>query len=308
MVVEHFRERGFLHLGFCGFTGVDYSDLRARLLSEESSRCGIRCEVYAPPTVAQHAYTVEYEQDGMKAEDHLVGWLDRLAKPIGIMACNDIRGQQVLNACRRAGIAVPEQVAVIGVDNDEVLCGLSDPPLSSVAPDTRRLGYEAAALLDRLMSGEEVQQKDFYAEPLGIVTRRSTDTLVIPHPGAARALSFLRRHFQERITLKDLAADLQVTLRSIQDVFKLHTGRSLHEELDRLRVGRARDLLQDTRLKLETVAAACGFSNLRHFRRTFRRQTGLTPQQHRRELKSMQRVGQAAAPLESVAEYKALKR
>jgi LacI family transcriptional regulator len=153
------------------------------------------------------------------------------------------------------------------------------------------MGYEAAALLDRLMAGETVEQKDFYTEPLGIVTRRSTDTLVIPHGGAARALSFLRRHYQEPITLKDLAADLQVTLRSIQDVFKAHTGRSLHEELDRLRVARARDLLQDSRLKLETVAAACGFSNPRHFRRTFYRQTGQTPQQHRRELKKAVRVG-----------------
>ncbi len=285
LVVEHFLERGFEHFGFCGFPGVDYSDIRAELLRKDLAPRGLNCDVYAPPKAAPHLWTVEFEEEGLESEDDLAQWLKRLPKPAGIMACNDVRGQQVLNACRQAGIAVPEQVAVVGVDNDEVLCGLSDPPLSSVAPDTRRIGYEAAALLDRLMRRENVDQTDSYIEPLGIVTRRSTDTLVIPHAGAARALSFLRRHFQERITLKDVAADLRVTLRSIQDAFKTHVGRSLHGELDRLRVERAKDRLQDASLKLEAVAIACGFSNPRHFRRTFLRETGLTPQQYRRDLK-----------------------
>ncbi len=290
LVVEHFRERGFHHFGFCGFPGVDYSDMRAELLAKELAGRNLMCEWYNPPKAASHHYTVDYEQDGMEFEDHLTQWLERLPKPVGIMACNDIRGQQVLNACRRVGIAVPEHVAVIGVDNDEVLCELSDPPLSSVMPDTRRIGYEAAALLDKLMRREMIEHKDFYAEPLGIVTRRSTDTLVIPHAGAAQALSFLRRHYQERITLKDLSANLKVTLRSIQDVFKAHVGRSLHGELDRLRVGRAKDLLQDSSLKLEAVASACGFSDLRHFRRTFLRETGQTPQQYRRDLRVIRRA------------------
>jgi LacI family transcriptional regulator len=290
LVVEHFRERGFHHFGFCGFPGVDYSDMRAGLLAKELAGHNLTYEWYNPPKADSHRYTVDYEQDGMEFEDHLIRWLERLPKPVGIMACNDIRGQQVLNACRRAGIAVPEQVAVIGVDNDEVLCELSDPPLSSVMPDTRRIGYEAAALLDKLMRGERIERSDFYVNPLGIVTRRSTDTLVIQHRGAAQALSFLRRHYHERITLKDLAANLRVSLRSIQDAFREHVGRSLHGELDHLRVDRAKDLLQDSTLKLEAVAAACGFTDLRHFRRTFLRETGRTPQQYRRDLRVTSRA------------------
>ena len=285
LVVEHLAERAFQHFGFCGFPGVDYSDVRSALLVQELALKGFTCHGYAPPVVAPHLWTVEFEQDGMASEDHLAAWLEVLPKPIAIMACNDIRGQQVLNACRNAGIHVPDEVAVIGVDNDELLCGLSDPPLTSVAPDTRRIGYEAAALLDRLMQGERIPSKDFYIEPLGIVTRRSTDTLVIPHAGAARALSFLRRHYQEPITLKDLAAELQMTVRAIQDVFKAHVGRSLHGELDRLRVERAKALLRESVLKLEAVAAGCGFANARHFRRTFLRETGQTPRQYRRGLK-----------------------
>ena len=287
LVVEYFAECGFRHFGFCGFPGVDYSDVRGDLLAKELARRGLGCHAYAAPTTASHLWTVDFEQEGVGSEDCLVGWLDRLPKPVAILACNDIRGQQVLNACRNTGLAVPDQVAVVGVDNDELLCELSDPPLTSVAPNTRRIGYEAAALLDRLMRGKKVPTKDFYIPPLGIVTRRSTDTLVIPHAEAARALSFLRRHYQEPITLKDLAAELQVTLRSIQDLFKTHVGRTLHGELDRLRVERAKTLLRNSTLKLEAVAAGCGFSNARHFRRTYLRETGQTPQQYRRGLKRL---------------------
>jgi len=282
LVIEHFLERAFQHFGFCGFPGVDYSDRRAFLLRTELAVRGFACHVHTPPTAAPHQWTIEFEQEGMASEEHLTNWLVGLPKPIGIMACNDIRGQQVLNACRKANLRVPEAVAVVGVDDDEVLCGLSDPPLTSVAPDTRRIGYEAAALLDRLMKRETGEATDFYVPPLGIVTRRSTDTLVIAHPGVAQALSFLRRHYREPITLKDLAGELCVTVRSIQDVFKARVGCSLHEELDRLRVGRARELMRDSALKLETIAAACGFSDPRHFRRTFLRVTGQTPRQYRR--------------------------
>lgn len=289
LVVQHLRERGFEHFGFCGFPGVDYSDTRARLLTKELEREGYHCNVYQPPTAAAHVWTVDFEQAGMESESHLTEWLRGLPKPVGIMACNDVRGQQVINACRRGGIAVPEQAAVIGVDNDEVVCGLSDPPLTSVAPDTRRIGYQAAALLDRLMHGQKLRRNDFYVAPLGIVTRRSTDTLVIPHAGAMQALSFLRRHYQEPITLKNVAAELPVTLRSIQDIFKAHVGRSLHGELHRLRVRRAQELMLDFSHKLESIAAACGFSSSSHFRRTFLRETGKTPQEYRRALKSSSR-------------------
>ena len=127
------------------------------------------------------------------------------------MACNDIAGQQVLEVCRLAGLRVPDQVAVMGVDNDEVLCQLADPPLTSIAPDTLRIGYEAASLLDEMMAGKRPRHMDRYIEPLGIVPRRSTDTLVIPHAGAAQALSFLRRHFRDPITLKDLDSELPIS-------------------------------------------------------------------------------------------------
>lgn len=289
LVVGHFLERGFHHFAFWGFAGADYSERRESILKEQLAQRKATLHVYSPTPRSRKGWTIEYEQLEPELEQNGVRWLRKLPKPIAVMACNDIAGQQVLEVCRLAGLRVPDQVAVIGVDNDEVLCQLADPPLTSVAPDTVRIGYEAAALLDEMMAGKRQQQMDSYIEPIGIVPRRSTDTLVIPHAGAAQALSFLRRHFRDRITLKDLDNELPISLRSIQDAFKKHVGRSLHQELDRLRATFAKDLLREFGLKLQTVAVQCGFSNPRHFRRTFLRETGQTPQQYRRELKAAAR-------------------
>jgi LacI family transcriptional regulator len=286
LAVQHFQERGFQQFAFWGFAGADYSELRESVLKEQLAQRQMPLHVYSPMLRGRKAWTIEYEQLVPTLEENAMRWLQGLPKPVAVMACNDIAGQQVLEVCRLAGLSVPDQVAVIGVDNDEVLCQLADPPLTSVAPDTVRIGYEAAALLDQMMAGKNPERMDQYIEPLGIVPRRSTDTLVIPHAGAARALSFLRRHFRNPITLKDLDTELQVSLRSVQDAFKAHVGRSLHRELDRLRVTFAKELLREFALKLQTVAVQCGFSNPRHFRRTFLRETGQTPQQYRRQFKA----------------------
>jgi LacI family transcriptional regulator len=289
LALEHFLERGFRHFAFWGFAGADYSERRQAILKEQLAERRTLLHVYSPTARARKGWTIEFEQLEPELEQNGVRWLQRLPQPVAVMACNDIAGQQVLEVCRLAGLQVPDQVAVIGVDNDEVLCQLADPPLTSVAPDTVRIGYEAAALLDEMMAGKRPEHMDHYIEPLGIVPRRSTDTLVIPHAGAAQALSFLRRHFRDSITLKDVDSELQVSLRSVQDAFKRHVGRSLHRELDRLRATFARDLLREFSVKLQTVAVQCGFANPRHFRRTFLRETGQTPQQFRRELKAASR-------------------
>ena len=286
LVLEHFLERGFRHFGFWGFAGADYSERRQAILREQLRERKTPLHIYSPTPRARKGWTIEYEQFEPELEQNGVHWLRKLPKPVAVMACNDIAGQQVLEVCRLAELRVPDQVAVIGVDNDEVLCQLADPPLTSIAPDTVRIGYKAAALLDEMMAGKRPQHMDRYIKPLGIVPRRSTDTLVIPHAGAAQALSFLRRHYRDPITLKDLNSELPVSLRSIQDAFKKHVGRSLHQELDRLRTTFAKDLLREFNVKLHTVAVQCGFANPRHFRRAFLREIGQTPQQYRRELKA----------------------
>jgi LacI family transcriptional regulator len=176
---EHLRERGFRNFAFCGFNGADYSDERRDGFVSMVAEAGLPCHVYIADQPLARGDTAQFEGLGLKDGGLVANWIKTLARPIGVMACNDMRGQQVLDACRATGVAVPEEIAVIGVDNDEVLCSLSEPPLSSVVPDTERIGYEAAALLARMMSGEKVPPGEIFVPPGSIITRRSTDVLAM---------------------------------------------------------------------------------------------------------------------------------
>ena len=168
---EHLKERGFRHLAFCGFNGADYSDERRDGFVALVAQAGLACHVFADGQPAAHAATTQYEGLGLKDGGQVANWLRKLPRPLGVMACNDMRGQQVLDACRAIGLASPEEIAVIGADNDEVLCTLSDPPLSSVIPNTGRVGYEAAGLLAQMMAGRKAPapasfcgaQRDYHA-------------------------------------------------------------------------------------------------------------------------------------------------
>jgi LacI family transcriptional regulator len=216
-------------------------------------------------------------------EDEIGQWLLALPRPVGVMACYDIRARHVLDACRRVGLAVPDQVAVIGVDNDEFLCDLSDPPLSSVAPDTRRTGYEAAALLDRLMSGRERRRgQAIFVEPLGVVARRSTDVLALGDADVSAAVRFIREHACDGIAVKDLLAEVPLSRRVLEDRFRKLLGRTPHDEIARVRFERVRQLLRETRLPLAEIARRSGFRNAEYLATAFRRQLGTSPNAYRK--------------------------
>jgi LacI family transcriptional regulator len=199
------------------------------------------------------------------------------------MACYDIRARHVLDACRRVGLAVPDQVAVVGVDNDEFLCNLSDPPLSSVAPDTRRTGYEAAALLDRLMSGREKSRgQSTFVQPLGVVARRSTDVLALADPDVSAAVRFIREHACDGIAVKDVLDEVPLSRRVLEGRFRKLFGRTPHDEIARVRFERVRRLLRETSLPLAEVAQRSGFRNAEYLATAFRREFAMSPNDYRR--------------------------
>jgi LacI family transcriptional regulator len=215
-------------------------------------------------------------------EDELARWLLSLPRPVGVMASYDIRARHVLDACRRVGLAVPDQVAVIGVDNDEFLCNLSDPPITSVAPDTRRTGYEAAALLDRLMSAREKQRgQAVFVQPLGVVTRRSTDAFALGDPDVSAAVRFIREHAYHGITVKDVLAEVPVSRRVLEGRFRKLLGRTPHDEIARIRLERVRQLLRETRLSMDEIARRSGFRNGEYLATAFRREIGTSPNEYR---------------------------
>lgn len=283
LAAEHLRERGFRNFAFCGFVGTEFSDQRSTAFFEWLNRAGFACHVYAPPKTVPRALTTDYEADGLRYEPHVAQWLRALPKPVGLMACNDIRGQQILYACREMGITVPDEVAVIGVDNDELLCELCDPPLSSVAQDTEHAGYEAAAMLERMMAGRRAPKRPLYLPPLGIVARRSTDVLAISDRAIAGAVRFIREHACDGIDVGDLLDAVPMSRTVLERRFVKLVGHSPKAEILRVQMERAKELLATTDLRLEEIAAKVGYDHHEYFCVVFKRETGQTPGEFRRQ-------------------------
>lgn len=279
--VNHFLERGFRNFAYCGFMGADYSDNRSRAFVQFVEEAGFECHVFQPTRKPRPSGTRALELSGLNAEAEVARWVVDLPKPISLMACNDIRGQQVLNACRDAGIAVPEEVAVLGVDNDDVLCDLSYPTMSSVVPDTHAIGYEAAALLETMMSGDAPEEWALYIPPLGVVTRRSTDVLAIEDRQLARAVRFIREHACEGITVEDVLAEVPLSRSVFERRFAKLFGRTPKAEILRARLDRVKQLLAGTDVPLKQIATRAGFTHPEYMNVIFKERTGMTPGQYR---------------------------
>jgi LacI family transcriptional regulator len=283
LAADHLLERGFHHFAFCGFDGADYSDIRRDHFAGRIRAAGFPCHVFADPQRPQQATTLEYEEYGLKYEDRVARWLAQLPKPIGLMACNDIRGQQVINACRAIGVAVPDDVAVIGVDNDEVLCDLSDPPLTSVMPNTERIGSEAAALLDGLMAGKAPTKQPLCIEPSGVITRRSTEVLAVEDRHIAASVRFIREHACEGIDVGDILRVVPLSRSTLERRFVKALGRSPKDEILRVRLNRAKQLLTETDFTLPLIAEKVGFEHPEYLSVIFKKKSGVTPGQFRAE-------------------------
>jgi LacI family transcriptional regulator len=225
--------------------------------------------------------TAASEQQGVLYEAELADWLRHLPKPVGVLACNDVRGQQVLNACREAGLAVPDEVAVLGVDNSELVCNLSDPPLSSVDLNCEQIGYEAAALLARLLAGGRAKPRTRLLEPRGIVTRRSTDVLAIEDPETAAAVRLIRTRACEGLTVRQLLASCPLSSSSLERRFAQLLGRTPKAEILRVKVQRVQELLAHPDLSLAAIAARAGFKHPENLSFVFKQKTGLTAGQYR---------------------------
>ncbi|WP_165071338.1 XylR family transcriptional regulator [Paludisphaera rhizosphaerae] len=274
LAARHFQERGFRHLAYCGRPGARWSDLRRDAFRRRLEELGLSCQVYEPPRRAG-APSWEREQADVSR------WLASLPQPVGVLACNDIRGLQVLDACRRIDLAVPERVAVLGVDDDVALCELADPPLSSVDQDLDRIGYEAAALLDRLMAGGP-REAPILVEPLGVVPRLSTDVVAIDDPVVAEALRLLRLHACDGHGLDFVFERVGLSRRALERRFKERLGRTLLEEAHDVQLDRLRQLLAETDLKLDVVARKAGFHYIGYMCSFFKKRTGVTPGDYRR--------------------------
>lgn len=277
LAYQHLSDCGFRHVGFCGLPRGRsvWMDLRSDLFCDLARADGRPCHVFESP--ARKAATWEEEQEAIAA------WVSRLPRPVGVMACNDDRGQQVLDACRRVNVLVPEEVAVVGVDNDEILCGLSSPPLTSVDINTVQVGSEAAALLDRLMSGSRPPREPMLLAPRGVVPRESTDVLATDDRELATAVRYIRDHACGGLRVKELVRKTGLPRRSLERRMEKLLGRSPKEEITRVQIERAKRLLTDTDLTAAEIAEKCGYSQSKYFSQVFHDKVGLPPGAYRRK-------------------------
>lgn len=211
-------------------------------------------------------------------------WLHSLPKPVAVMAANDKRAHHVLEACRIHNIRVPWEVAVIGVDNDQLLCGLTSPPLSSVEQDAKRIGYEAAALLDRMMRGEKPRRKHFLIDPVEIVTRQSSDFMAVSDQAVAKAMAFIQTHAPDRVRVPAVLKDAAVSRSSLEARFKAAIGYTIHGAIRKVQLDQARRIITATNLPIKEVAVNTGFRSVQHMTTLFRQAFGKTPARYRDEI------------------------
>lgn len=279
LAAEHLLERKFRHYAFVGIAGRVWSTRREQGFCRRIAEAGFESLVYRPPA-RKRDRTWDREQAV------LAGWLAALPKPVGLMACNDDRGREVLEACRAADLKVPEQVAVVGVDDDELLCELADPPLSSVSLNAERGGYHAASLLDRMMRGKSRKPQRLVVEPLDVIARRSTDMMALDDPEVADAMRFIHHNATRPIRIEDIVEHLNISRRALEIRFQRALGRTIHSEIQMARLQRAQRLLMETDLPMPKVADVAGYGSASYLIQVFRQKFGMTPAKYRQRVRS----------------------
>jgi LacI family transcriptional regulator len=276
---EHFLTRGFKHFAYYICSGGPSEEIRAAEFTQALK--GHDVNVHPLDWASKPK---EQRANSRARMDWLTEKLIQLPKPIAVATEFDDRGAEVLQACVNAGLNVPEEVAVIGADNDELICDFAPVALSSVDTDVERQGYEAAALLDRMIDGEAAPKKAIQVPPLGVVSRKSSDMLGVQHPHVATALNRIWNHYQEPVTTEQLCKGIPMSYRRLHDAFVKHIGRTMAEELRRCRIEHAQRLLVEPEMYImEDIAERAGFSSAGQMARVFAHFVGKSPSQYRKD-------------------------
>jgi LacI family transcriptional regulator len=281
---EHLLSRGFKHFAYCGYGSLTSSSIKPKMLvwselrrasfQKSIEKAGFKVDTHCTLSAAAHAWPDELNK--------ITSWLESLPKPVGLMACNDDCGRQVIEACKLAELLVPDEVGVLAADNDELVCGLSNPPMSSVAINFERAGYEAALVLNDLLRGKTKAPVNISVAATHVVVRSSTDFVAITDRNLGKALQFIRDHLRENIMVSNIARVAGLSRRSLEMKFRREMKFSIHRYIRRMRTEQIVRLLMETELPVGEIAESLGFSDVQHFARYFRAGKGLSPLAFRR--------------------------
>jgi len=277
MAAEHLLERGFRRFGFFGIEGENWSEQRY------AGFCAAVAPVQSEVPICRLPRDTKGRRSWERAEDDIARWIAALPKPAGVLICSDQRGSQFLEACRRAGVSVPNDIAVVSVDNDEPLCEVCLPPLSSVEPGHLNVGYQAAALLDSMLRGGSASRKPLHVQPLETVTRQSSDTLAVADSRVGMALRLIRENAPSGMRIDDIAREVGLSRSVLQRRFRATLHCSIHQEILNVRIRHARELLATTEISLAAVAEQAGFKHQEYLGAVFRARVGKTPAQVRED-------------------------
>ena len=277
LAAEHFLGRQFRNFAFVGMDERAWSPPREQAFCDHIRAAGYSTHVYQQPKKARDR---EWEQE----QAILADWIRDLPTPLALFTCNDDRGRQVLEVCQLADLHVPDDVAVLGVDNDDVFCELSDPPLSSVALNAETAGYRAAELLDGMMRGRIRKPKQIVVETIGVITRRSTEVVAVEDTDVVAALQYIRREQGRDLSVDKVADEVTVSRRSLEKRFQQAIGRTILEEIQLVRLDRAKRLLLETTYPVSKVAEISGFGSTGYFIQFFHTRVGKTPRKYRVDL------------------------
>ncbi len=273
LIIDHLRERGYRHLAYCGFSGLPLSAMREKHFMAAADQQSMDAHVYRSGRRGPESQVADQKK--------LIAWLEALPKPVGIMAMNDVRGRHVTEACKLADIDVPQDVGVIGVDNEQLLCELSDPPLSSVDMNSYQIGREGAAVLDVMMQRGRAR-KPINIRPAGVVARGSTNRIVTDDELVALAAGYIEQHVRQGINVDDVLDFVRVSRSNLERRFTASLDCTPRQYIERVRLELARQLLTSSDQTIVEVAEAVGYRDVRRLHEALQRSDGRTPGQVRR--------------------------
>jgi len=279
MAAEYFLERNYHRFAAVGeVCECNWSRIRMKSFRKRLSEAGFSCHTYLPPNLGESDWGVEQKR--------LSAWLQSLPKPIAVFSTTDARARQVLDACLAEKLQVPEELAVLGVDNDEFICEIAWPSLSSIAMNTEQRAYEAAEMLHAMMKKRTTKKgKVIYYEPLSVITRKSTAIYHTTDALVAKSLKFIHENIGQSIGVPEVARAVGASRRVLEKRFRRELRRSIHKEIQRVRFQRIQLLLLRTKMTFAEIAEAAGFENENYMQKAFRKEFNITMNQYRKQQK-----------------------
>ena len=281
MAARHFIEHRFTNFAFCGYDGRRYSDDRRNAFVHCLKLNHFECECYRTPSAALKDFeesVVMREHFGMPSDaKSLSRWIRRLPKPVAVFCAHDMRAYQLSEICRAEGMRVPDEVAILGCDDDELVCQFTDPPISSIDQNAVGIGYAAAQALQRMFANPSAMPPIAKVKPLRLVERESTRTYPLSPKWLSDALVFIQSNLAQGISAVDVYAHVGKSHTLVDAAFRRQLGTSVQKEISRIRLNEARRLVATTGMPLQDIARSCGYSSLQYFSTSFSQAFGTSP-------------------------------